>query len=122
MSSEDITPPSPSPERLADLKRLVDDHGISLDMISSLSSSKEEARAHIGFFKKMMFVSNGIVMTIGLSVAGFGLKRLMDGFSVLGLVCAVLGLLLFLKFTSVFVGMARAIKATEAVARKHELI
>lgn len=113
---------APSPEALADLKQLARDHGINAELIKSLTASKEEARAHLGFFKRMMFVTNGGVMFMGLLLAGFGLQRLMSGFSVLGLICLAVGAILFLKFTTVFMSMTRAIKATEAVARKHELI
>jgi len=120
--NDDLKHASPSPERLADLKRLVDDHGISLDMISSLSSSKKEARAHLKFFKRMMIVSNGLLMFLGLKLAGFGVLRLMDTFSILALICIIAGTLLFLKFASVFASMNRALRTTEAVAKKHELI
>jgi len=113
---------APSPEALSDLKALSRDHGINAELIKSLTASKEEARAHIGFFKRMMFVTNGGVMTVGLAIAGFGAQRLLGGFSVLGLVCLVVGALLFLKFTAVFASMDKAIRATEAVARKHDLI
>ncbi len=112
----------PSPQALADLKALTRDRGINEELIKSLTVSKEEARAHLGFFKRMMIVTNGGVIFVGLSLAGFGAQRLMGGFSVLGLICLVIGAMLFLKFTAVFAGMVRAIKATEAVARKHELI
>jgi len=114
--------PSPSPAALADLKALSRDHGINDELIKSLLASKEEAHAHISFFKRMMFVSNGAVMTLGLALAGFGAKRLMDGFSIVGVLCLVAGALLFLKFLAVFAGMVRAIKAAEAVAQKHKLI
>lgn len=61
-------------------------------------------------------------MTIGLAIAGFGAKRLMDGFSVLGLICLIAGALLFLRFAAVFASMTLSMKATEAIARKHDLI
>lgn len=113
---------APSPEALADLKQLARDHGINAGLIKSLTASKEEARAHLGFFKRMMFVTNGGLMFIGLLLAGFGLQRLMSGFSVLGLICLAVGAIVFLKFTAVFASMVKAIKATEWVARKHDLI
>lgn len=113
---------APSPEALADLKQLARDYGINAELIKSLTASKEEARAHLGFFKRMMFVTNGGVIFMGLLLAGFGLQRLTSGFSVLGLICLAVGAILFLKFTTVFMSMTRAIKATEVVARKHELI
>lgn len=113
---------APSPEALADLKGLAREHDINAELIKSLTTSKDEARAHIGFFKRMMFVSNGAVMTAGLALAGFGGQRLMGGFSLIGLVCLMAGALLFVKFTAVFAGMVRAIKAVELIAQKHDLI
>ena len=113
---------TPSAEALADLKALARDHGINAELIKSLTASKEEARAHIGFFKRMMFVTNGGVITVGLGIAGFGAQRLLGGISVLGVICLVVGALLFLKFTAVFASMVKAIRATEAVARKHDLM
>lgn len=104
------------------MRTLAHNHGINAELMKSLMTSKEEARAHLGFFKRMMFVTNGGVMFVSLCLAGFGGQRFMGGFSVLGLICLVIGAMLFLKFTAVFASMVRAIKATEAVARKHELI
>ena len=107
---------------MADLKALESNHAINSELIKSLLASKDEVRAHIGFFKRMMFVSNGAVMTIGLAIAGFGTKRLMDGFSVLGLICLIVGALLFLRFAAVFASMTLSMKATEAIGRKHDLL
>lgn len=115
-------PRPPSPEVLADLKMLSRDYGINNELIRSLVTSKEEARAHLAYFKRMMFMTNGAVIAVGLALAGYGGKRLMDGFSIVAVICLIIGLLLIIKFTAVFAGMTRAIKATEAVARKHELI
>ncbi len=112
----------PSPEALEDLKALARDHGVNAELIKSLTASKAEARAHLRFSKRIMFLSNGAVMTIGLVIAGFGGRTLLDGFSVLGVMCLVVGGLLFVKFMSVFASMTLAIKATEVVARKHDLI
>lgn len=106
----------------SDLRVLERDHAINSELIKSLLASKEEALAHIIFFKRMMFVSNGAVMTIGLALAGFGGKRLLDGFSWLGIVALVVGVLLFLRFVTVFATMTLSMKATEALARKHDLI
>ena len=113
---------APSPEALADLKRLAHDHGINAEMIQSLKICKEESRAHIRFFKRMMFVSNGAVMAIGATAVIFGGMELLDGFSVLHALLVVMGLVLFAKFFTVFLSMREAIRETEAVARKHDLI
>ncbi len=111
-----------SPEAIADLRRLSTDHAVNADLIHSLTASKEEALAHLKFFKRMMIISNGVLMFLGLTLAGFGVLRLMDTFSILGLICLLVGTLLFLKFTTVFISMHRALQETEAVARKHQLI
>lgn len=111
-----------SPEAIADLRQLSSDHAINAELIHSLTASKEEARAHLKFFKRMMIISNGLLMFTGAVMAGFGISRLMDGFSVLGLIFLVGGLLLFLKFASVFASMSRSLRATQATARKHHLI
>ena len=111
-----------SPEAKADLKRLSSDHAINAELIHSLTASKEEARAHLAFFKRMMIITNGLMMFIGLSLAGFGGLRLMNGFSILGLICLIAGALLFLKFTSVFASMSRALNAATVVAKRHDLI
>lgn len=112
----------PSPEALADLKALARDHGLNAELIKSLIVSKAQARAHLKFFKCMMFISNGAVMILGLALVGYGGKRLMDGFSIVAVICLVVGLLLFAKFAAVFASMTRAIRATEVIARKHDLI
>ena len=111
-----------SPEAKADLKRLSSDHANNAELIHSLTASKEEAQAHLAFFKRMMIITNGLMMFIGLSLAGFGGLRLMNGFSIIGLICLIAGVLLFLKFASVFASMSRALKETKAVAQKHKLI
>lgn len=112
----------PSPALAADLIALERNHAINPELIKSLLASKQEARAHIRFFKQMMFVSNSVVMTVGLALAGYGGKRLIDGFSVIGLICLIVGGLLFLRFVAVFASLTLSMKATEAIARKHELI
>lgn len=70
----------------------------------------------------MMIISNGTLMFLGLTLAGFGGLRLLDGFSILGVICLIAGTLLFLKFASVFASMSKALRATERVAKKHQLI
>lgn len=111
-----------SPEALSDLRQLSTDHAMNAELIHSLTASKEEARAHLKFFKRMMIISNGLLLFLGLTLAGFGGLRLLDGFSVLGLICLIAGTLLFLKFASVFASMSKALGETTAVAKKHQLI
>ena len=111
-----------SPEALADLKTLARDHGVNAELIKSLMASKEEARAHLGFFKRMMFMSNGVVMTIGAAIAIYAGLKFQDGPSILWGAAMGIGLILFLKFFTVFIGMSKALRASEALARKHDLI
>lgn len=111
-----------SPEALSDLRQVSADHAMNAELIHSLTASKTEARAHLKFFKRMMMISNGLLMFLGLTLAGFGVLRLMDTFSILGLICLIVGTLLFLKFASVFASMNKALRATQAVAKKHHLI
>ena len=113
---------APSPEALADLKALARDDGVNAELIKSLMASKDEARAHLGFFKRMMFMSNGAVMMIGAAIAIFAGQQLRGGSSILWGALRVLGVILFLKFFTVFISMSKALRATEAVARKHDLI
>lgn len=113
---------APSPEALADLKALARDHGIDAELIKSLTAGKEEAWSHLGFFRRMMFVSNGAVMMIGAAIAIFAGQKFFQGASDLWIGAMVLGLLLFLKFFTVFISMSKALRAAEAVARKHDLI
>ena len=113
---------TPSPQALADLKRLAHEHGINAEMIQSLKTCKKESRTHIRFFKRMMFVSNGTVMAIGATGVIFGGMGLLDGFSIVRALLVVIGLVLFAKFFTVFLTMSEAIRETETVARKHNLI
>ena len=113
---------APSPEALADLKALARDHGVNTELIKSLTASKEEASAHLEFFKRMMFVSNGAVMMVGAAATIFAGRQWIGGGSDLWIGGIVFGLLLFLKFFTVFISMSKSLRATEAVARKHDLI
>ena len=115
-------PRAPSPEASADLKVLAREHGVNAELIKSLTAGKEEARAHLGFFRRMMFVSNGAVMMIGAAIAIFAGQKFFQGASGVWIGAMVLGLLLFLKFFTVFISMSKALRAAEAVARKHDLI
>ena len=111
-----------SPEAVADLRALSSDHAINAELIHSLTTSKEEARNHISFFKRMMIVSNGVLMTVGAALVIFGGIGFLDGFSVIRCLALIVGLLLFVKFFTVYLSMNEAIRETEIVARKHQLI
>jgi hypothetical protein len=113
---------APSSQALEDLKLLTRDYGVNEELIQSLKTGKEESRAHIRSFKRMMFASNGALMAIGAAGVIFGGIGFLDGFSVIRVLSVFLGLLLFAKFFTVFLSMNLAIRKTEDVARKHDLI
>jgi len=104
-----------------DLEYLREVHGLNDILLESLLASKAEARAHIRFFKRMVFISNCTVMTLGLCLMGWGFKA---GFSssIFQLVIGGLGLVVFLWFCCVFVRGVRSVQAIEDVARRHSLI
>ena len=70
----------------------------------------------------MMFVSNGAFMALGAAAVVFGGMGLLNGLSVVRALLVVIGVVLFAKFFTVFLSMREAIRETEAVARKHDLI
>ena len=111
-----------SPEVLADLKMLVRAHEKSAGLVQSLMVSKEQARVHLKFLKTMMYLTNGAGMFLGMVLAGFGIQKLMHGFSAIAIIGPIVGALLFVKFSALFTAMLRALRATEALAHKHNLI
>jgi len=113
-----------SPQALDKLKMLSRDHGLNADLIRALKTCPDEARAHIRLFKRMMYMTNGIFMLIGIGLVRLGLhlQGLRGGFSLLVILSLIAGCLLFLKYLSVFLSMRRAINVTEAVALRYELI
>jgi len=61
-------------------------------------------------------------MMIGAIITIYAGQQLRGGTSILWGATLGIGLFLFLKFFTVFMGMSKALRATEAVARKHDLI
>jgi len=106
----------------SDLEYLREAHGLNDIMFESLLASKKEARAHIRFFKRMVFISNGAVMTLGLCLMGWGFKDGFDDVSIVRIILGFLGLLVFLWFCRVFVRGVRSVQAVERTSRKHSLI
>lgn len=108
--------------RDADFNWLRETHGLSDAMFESLLSSKKEAQDHLNFFKKMVFISNGMVMTFGLFMMGWGLREGLSKISLMREIAVIFGAVLFLWFCVVFVRGIKSVRATEYVARKHSLI
>jgi len=107
---------------ISDFTWLRETHGINEIMFESLLLSKDEAVAHIQFFKRMVFISNCTVMTFGLCLMGWGFKGGFDDVSVVRIVIGFLGLLIFLWFCRVFVRGVRSVQAVERISKKHSLI
>ena len=107
---------------LADLEYLRDVHGLNDILFESLLASKEEARAHIKFFKRMVFISNGAVMTLALCLMGWGFKGGFDDVSIVRIIPGFLGLIVFLWFCRIFIRGVRSVQAVERISQKHGLI
>ena len=106
----------------SDLEYLRDAHGLNDILFESLLASKEEARAHIQFFKRMVFISNGAVMTLGLSLMGWSFRDGFDDVSIVRIILGFFGLLVFLWFCRVFVRGVRSVQAVERISQKHGLV
>ena len=107
---------------LADLEYLREVHGLNDILFESLLASKEEARAHIKFFKRMVFISNGAVMTLALCLMGWGFKGGFDDVSIVRIIPGFLGLIVFLWFCRIFIRGVRSVQAVERISQKHGLI
>lgn len=105
-----------------DLSRLQREYAIDDSLIESLVASPDQARAHIQFWKRMMWVTNGtgMVLTLGLSV--LALRYAARGNSLLfyagGAICFIVALLCLLTLLR----QRKAISEVEKVARQHNLI
>ena len=106
----------------SDLEYLRKSHGLNDILFESLLTSKAEARAHIRFFKRMVFISNGAVMTLGLCFMGWGFRDGFDDVSIVRIILGFFGLLVFLWFCRVFVRGVRSVQAVERISQKHGLV
>jgi len=97
-------------------------HGLNDVLFESLLASKAEALAHIRFFKRMVFISNCVLMTLGLCFMRWGFKNGVSNVSLFQLIIGSLGFIVFLWFCRVFVRGVRSVQAVEDVARRHNLI
>jgi len=109
-------------ELSADLDWLRKSHGLNDVLFDSLLASKGEARAHLKFFKQMVFVSNIAVMTIGLCLIAWGFGKGFADVGIIRLLIGIIGIGLFVWFGQVFIRGIKSVKAAEGVARKHGLI
>lgn len=105
-----------------DLDWLRKSHGLNDVLLDSLLASKAEARAHLKFFKQMVFVSNIAVMTLGLCFMAWSFGKGFTDIGIRRLVIGVMGLGVFIWFGLVFIRGIKSVQAAEGVARKHGLI
>lgn len=105
-----------------DLEMLHVKHGINLELIQSLTNGSKIARAHIRFFKNMMFLFNGIVAVLALALIHYGTKNFDTSSNPAGSLSLLAGCVLLLFALWVYTRQVLAIKAVEIVARRHGLI
>ena len=105
-----------------DLDWLRKSHGLNDVLLDSLLASKAEARAHLRFFKQMIFVSNIAVMTLGLCFMAWGFGKGFTDIETPRLLIGVMGIGVFIWFCLVFIRGIKSVQAAEDVARKHGLI
>lgn len=101
-----------------DLSRLQREHAIDDSLIESLTASPEQARAHIQFWKRMMWVTNGtgIMLTLVLGVLALRANSIL--FYAGAAICFVAALLCLLTLLR----QRKAIAEVESVARQYSLI
>lgn len=106
----------------SDFTWLQETHGINEIMFESLLVSKDEARAHLKFFKRMVFISNCAVMTLGLCLIGWAFKNELNIAYPVRMIMGILGIAIFLRFCQMFVRGMRSAQALERIAQKHNLV
>lgn len=106
----------------SDLEMLHVKHGINLELIQSLTDGPKTARAHIRFFKIMMFLFNGAVTVLALALIHYGTKNFGILSNPAGSLSLLAGCVLLLFILWVYIRQVLAIKAVETVAKRHGLI
>lgn len=107
------------PAAVEEFMRLETEYGISRELIRSIITSKSEGRAHIGFFKRMMLLTNGIAILIGGLLTTWGVFLVKGHTAQWGWILIGTGLVIASNFTIALRSMHRAITLTEHTARKH---
>lgn len=105
-----------------DLRWLHTDHGMSMETLQSLAEGPEQARKSINLFKGMLFVFNGVSAVVGLSLLHYGVRSLSAFPDTKGLLALGVGMFLLILVTKIYIRQVLAIKATEQIARKHNLL
>ena len=106
----------------ADMQRLQTDHAIDDSLIESLLASPEQARAHLAFWKRMMWGVNGSLICLLTAGAMFPAIRLMSGGSPIWAGAFIFSIGLAGYMTLVLRRQREALGAILQTAHHHNLI
>lgn len=110
------------PEQLKqDLRMLHREHGMSMAMLQSLAESPDQARKSMNFFKGMTFALNGTLAVFALFLLNYGVKHFMP-IKIKPTLFLVSGVSLLFMVTRIYISNVLALKATEQIAKKHNLL
>lgn len=102
-----------------DLEFLQNTHAIDDSLIESLQSSPEQAKAHIRYYKQMIFLTSVLPVVVG------GVIIVLAGLKLSGIIAFaffIIGAWIIYHFGYVLAKMSKAILATERIANYHHLI
>ena len=102
-----------------DLVFLQTEHAIDDSLIEALTTSQMQAKAHIRFFKGMVFLTCVLPIFIGIMILAISFFKL-DG--IWAFVLYLIGGWICYFFGNMLIRMCKAIIATEKVAKYHQLI
>ena len=106
----------------ADMQRLQTDHAIDDSLIESLLASPEQARAHLAFWKRMMWGVNGGLICLLTACAIFSALRLMSGGSPIWAGACIVSVGVAGYLTCVLRRQREALGAILGTANRHNLI
>ena len=105
-----------------DLETLQARYAIDDSLIESLMHSPEQARAHIKFWVRMMWIVNGTLIGIFALLAGLAGHSIVKGGSVWWWGAAMIAICGLLAMLGVLARQRQAANAIICAARKHRLI
>lgn len=104
-----------------DLENLQRDHAIDDSLIGSLLASPEQAKEHIAFWTRIMWVSNGVTILVFAVGLGLSLRKIQLGAPLWWMFGVVIGFLGFIWAVGVLRRQGAAIQAVKKVADRHGL-
>ena len=105
-----------------DLAMLQADHAIDDSLIESLVASRSQARRHIAFWVRMMWVSNGAMIGVSALLTGLSIRALAHDGTKLWVLPLFIGLAAVLFFLGVLARQRQAAAALKRVAQQYDLI